>query len=566
MTSAPPITQRRRIGEMLIDAGILTPEQVDFAVQRQKQTGRPFGEVLMDAGLVDESALAAVLSAHFDMPIIDLRSIPIDEAALRLVPETLARERFLIPASLNDTELVLAMAFPNDEQAIKAVRERAGGREVVPRLALRSEVMLAIQQRYKVVGDVGALSETFIAERKPATAFVAPALTQIAEDAPVVQIVNLVFAQALRDRASDIHFEPQQDRLRVRYRIDGVLHDATTLPRDVTPAVVSRIKILANLNIVEKRRSQDGQLSLTMEGRDVDIRVATVETIWGEKVVCRILDKSLAYLDLREVGMDLAMLERHKLLIHQPYGMTLVCGPTGSGKTTTLYATLNEIDRVKKNVTTIEDPVEYVIDGITQVAINLAVERTFAQGLRALLRQDPDVILVGEIRDSDTAEIASNAALTGHLVISSIHANDAIGAILRIIDLGVDRTLVTSTLLSVAAQRLVRKIDTHCRIEVSATAAEQAVLQKAGIEADSVYAGPGCNYCAGTGFYGRIGIFELLAMSDELRHLINTGAPSQQVRDRALAEGMTTMRQDGLRKAARGITTVAEALSVLQTT
>ncbi len=558
-----PTVPRRRIGEMLVEAGLLTNEQIDFAVQRQKQSGKAFGEVLLDAGLVDETALAAVLSAHFDMPLLDLRSTNIEPAALKAVPEELARERFLIPTAIDDETITVAMAFPNDKLAVDAVAERTK-RRVVPELALRSEILLTIQQQYKVVGDVGALSETFIAERRPTTAFIAPALSNIAEDAPVVQIVNLVFGQALRDRASDIHIEPQQDRLRIRYRIDGVLHDATALPKDVAPAISSRLKIMANLNIVEKRRSQDGQLSLSMEGREVDVRVATVETIWGEKIVCRILDKSLAYLDLTQVGLDLGMLERHRELLRQPYGMILVCGPTGSGKTTTLYASLNEIDRVKKNVTTIEDPVEYVIDGINQVPINATIDRTFAKGLRALLRQDPDVILVGEIRDAETADIASNAALTGHLMISSIHANDALGALFRMIDLGVERFMITSSLISVISQRLVRKLCVHCRTEVPPSAAEAALLREAGVPVDMVFTGTGCNYCSGTGFLGRIGIFELLVLSDDLRTAINQGASSQQLREMAEREGMVTLRQDGLHKVARGVTTVAEVLSVVQ--
>ena len=563
--AAPPAGPvRRRIGDMLVDAGLLTPEQIEQAIQRQKQTGKAFGEVLLDAGMVDEVGLAAVLSAHFDMPLIDLRSVTFDQAALRLVPEELARERLFIPTELTDARITLAMTFPNDKLAIDAVRERTG-REVTALLALKSEILLTIQQQYRVVGDVGALSESFIAERRPATAFVAPALSGIAEDAPVVQIVNLVFAQALRDRASDIHIEPQQEKLRVRYRIDGVLHEATSLPKEVASAVASRIKIMANLNIVEKRRSQDGQLSISMEGRDVDVRVATVETIWGEKIVCRILDKSLAYLDLAQVGLDLTMLERHRELLHQPYGMMLVGGPTGSGKTTTLYASLNDIDRVKKNVTTIEDPVEYVIDGINQVPINAAIDRTFANGLRALLRQDPDVILVGEIRDVETAEIATNAALTGHLMISSIHANDAIGGLFRLMDLGVERFMITSSLISIISQRLVRKIDPHCRIELPASPAEMALIKSIGIETDAVFTGQGCNYCSGTGFLGRTGIFELLAMSDDLRSAINQGASSQALRTLAEAEGMVTIRQDGIRKVARGITSVAEVFSVLQT-
>jgi type IV pilus assembly protein PilB len=563
---APPAgPPKRRIGDMFVEAGLLTPDQIELAVQRQKQTGRPFGEVLLDAGLVDEIGLAGVLSSQFDLPLQDLRSVSFDQGALLAVPEELARERLFVPTAIDDGHITVAMAFPNDRVTLDAIKQRTN-REVIAGLALRSEVLLAIQQQYKLVGEnVGDLSRTFIAERKPSTAFIAPALTNIAEDAPVVQLVNLLFAQALRDRASDIHIEPQQEKVRVRYRIDGVLHEATTLPKEVGPAISSRIKIMANLNIVEKRRSQDGQLSISAEGRDVDVRVNTIETIWGEKLVLRILDKSLAYLDLTQVGLDLSMLERHRSLVRQPFGMILVCGPTGSGKTTTLYATMNDIDRTKKNITTIEDPVEYVIDGINQVAINNAVDRTFANGLRALLRQDPDVILVGEIRDRETAEIASNAALTGHLVISSIHANDAIGGLFRLMDLGVERFMITSSLLSIISQRLVRKIDPHCRIEVPASPAENVLLKSVGVSTDTVFTGQGCNYCSGTGFLGRTGIFELLVMSEDLKLTLNQGGSSQQLRKQAEDEGMVTLRQDGLRKVARGLTTVAEVLSVLQT-
>jgi type IV pilus assembly protein PilB len=554
---------RKRVGELLIESGLVDDVAVERALARQKLTGTALGEILLDEGLVSDADLAAVLSFQLDTPLVDLGLERTDDEALKLVPEDLAKSRHILPIRIEDGGLVLAMAFPSDQRTLAELRERVTI-PIRPLLALRSDIDQAITQRYRVLGNVHAAVGRFEKARTPAPQLVAPLLAGVDETAPVVQILNLILTQALRDRASDIHIEPQENGIRIRYRIDGTLHDATKLPKDLGPAIASRVKVMANLNIVEKRRSQDGQISLSMDDHEADVRVSTIETIWGEKIVMRILDKTRSLIDVRDLGMETGVLERWGELLKSPFGMLLVCGPTGTGKTTTLYASVNELDRTTKNVMTIEDPVEYIIDGTSQIPINLPAGRTFATGLRSILRQDPDVILVGEIRDQETVEISMNAALTGHLVLTSIHSIDTIGAVYRLLDLGVERFMVTSSLVAVTAQRLVRKLCDHCKTEQKPQMLETALLRQAHLPSDIVYLGRGCNYCAGTGYLGRMGVYELLIIGEELRNGINRGASSQELRSIAQAAGLVTLREAGLRKVAEGLTSTTEVLAMLQ--
>ena len=559
----PVAPARGRLGDLLVESGLVDQAAVDAALVRQKLSGTPLGEILLASGAIGDSDLANVLSFQLDTPLIDLRQEKTDDDAIRLIPEAIAKARHVLPVRIERAELVVAMAFPSDQGTIDEL-VRISALPVKPLLALRSDIDEAINQRYRVLGDVEKHVGRFTDDRRPKPRFVAPLLVAVDESAPVVQIVNLLFTQALRDRASDIHIEPQEDKLRIRYRIDGTLHDAASLPRELGASIASRIKVMANLNIVEKRRGQDGQIALKMDEHDADVRVSTIETIWGEKVVMRLLDKTRAIIDLGDLGMESGVLERFRELLKSPFGMVLICGPTGSGKTTTLYAAVKELDRVTKNVMTIEDPVEYVIEGASQVPINLSAGRTFANGLRSILRQDPDVILVGEIRDKETVEIATNAALTGHLVLSSIHAIDSIGSVFRLLDLGVERFMVTSSTVAVLAQRLVRKIDDHCKAAVKPTMVEAAVLRQAQLPADLVYTGKGCNYCSGTGFLGRTGVYELLMFGDEVRAAINEGGSSQELRRVAAAAGLVTLRDAGLGKVVEGVTSATEVLAMLQ--
>jgi general secretion pathway protein E len=380
-------------------------------------------------------------------------------------------------------------------------------------------------------------------------------------DTPIVRTVDLVISQGVKDRASDIHIEPQEDRLRIRYRIDGVLHDTTSLPRGISEAVISRLKVLAGMNIAERRRPQDGQFSISTDAKKVDIRVASCETTHGESIVLRILDKSLSLYTLRELGFLPESMKVYRKMLKSPFGMILIGGPTGSGKTTTLYASLNELDRNERNILTIEDPVEYRFADIKQMQVNSKAGITFGGGLKAAMRLDPDIILVGEIRDTDTAKTAVQAALTGHLVLSSIHANDAVGVLFRLIDLGVEPFLLSSALVGVVAQRMARRVCTHCREPIEPTLAERiAFEEEAGPGHTRFFAGAGCNLCANTGYLGRTAVSEILTLSEDLRRMILNGSSSDEMKVQALEEGMITLRKDGMLKAKEGTITIREVM------
>jgi type IV pilus assembly protein PilB len=387
------------------------------------------------------------------------------------------------------------------------------------------------------------------------------------EDAPVVQVVQLIITQGLRDRASDIHIEPHDDRVRVRFRVDGALRDQLDLPGSIGPAVVSRIKVLAELNIIERRRSQDGQIRMQVEGRDVDIRVSTAAVVGGEKVVLRLLDKSRPLFRLEQLGMPPELAERYAALLRTPYGMVICAGPTGSGKTTTLYGSLGEIDDPERNIMTIEDPVEYSYASINQIQINEAAGITFATGLKSILRQDPDVILVGEIRDVETARIAVQSALTGHFVLSSVHATDTATALHRLLDMGIETFLVASSVSAVVSQRLIRKICDNCREYYEPPAAEQAFVRSTGgaVPLGGLIRGAGCNFCAHTGYLERTGVYELMPVSDAIRELVVERAPLAEIRKVACYEGMRTLQEEGARLAQAGVTTVAEVVRSIYT-
>ena len=486
-------------------------------------------------------------------------------APLRALTEGDARRLWVVPlafAGHDDEGLIVATDDPGNQSLLDEVAALVG-RPVIPLLSLRSEIEDAIRHRYRV-GDLAAQVTAFTSTRQvvapEVTRTTAPQL-QALQDAPVVQIVNLLVAQALRDRASDLHLEPHATGLRIRARVDGILREVAELPADLAPGLVSRIKILAELNIVEKQRAQDGQITLDIEGRTVDIRVATMRTIWGEKVVMRLLDRERSVLRLTQLGVPTDVQPVYQRLLGARYGMVIVAGPTGSGKTTTLYASINELDRAALNVTTIEDPVEYTFENVNQTQVNAQAGLTFALGLRAILRQDPDVILVGEMRDRETAEIAVQASMTGHLVLSSMHATDAVSALFRLLEMGIEPFLVSASVTGVIGQRLMRRVCSHCRIEIESTAEEQALYEAAHLTAPRhAYLGRGCTYCAGSGYLDRIGAYELLRVTPEIRRLVASDAHYDEIRVQALGDGMVPMRIDALRKAAAGVTTVSEAL------
>lgn len=478
--------------------------------------------------------------------------------ALKLVPESLARKYNVVPLSVKDNTLRVAMADVNNILAIEALAARTKKR-IEPVSAMAVDIHEAIDFNYKAFGDiakqfglVAAPIETEALERGAA---------DIADDSPVARALNLIIEEAVKSRASDIHIEPEIDKLRIRYRIDGILHDVSSLPLGAHRPLISRIKILADMNIADHRRPQDGQLSVETKGKSIDIRVATINTVHGEMATLRLLDKSVAALPLSQLGFLPESREKFEQMLMVPYGMVLLSGPTGAGKTTTLYASVNSLDRVSRKIITIEDPVEYRFEGINQIQVNPKAGLTFASGLRSIVRLDPDVILVGEIRDSETAQIAVQSALTGHLVLSSVHANDTVGVLFRLIDLGVEPFLICSALIGIVAQRMVRRVCPHCARNVSAPVVEQMAYRREMGEARSDFAyGAGCKACAYTGYLGRTGVFEIMPLSDEIKRLLLTGATAAEIKAQAIKEGMMTLSKDSMLKTKTGITTPYEVL------
>jgi type IV pilus assembly protein PilB len=553
----------RRIGEMLVDANLVSRELV-MAVLRDAQRGGPhkfLGQRLVERGALDERNLAWMLARQHQLDYVDLREFSPEPAATKLMQEATARQLTAIPLALHGESLMVAVAFPT-QTTMTHLRE-ALNRPLVVRVAAQSDIMRAINNCYRALTGVSSQVRVFEAQYSSRKEMPNRLDSTVAnDDAPVVQVVQLIITQALRDRASDIHIEPQQDRIRVRYRIDGALHEVLDLPATMGPAVVSRVKILADMNIVERRRPQDGQISMDIEGRGVDIRVSTTAVIEGEKVVMRLLDKSRPLYRLSQLGMPEHMAARYSGLLRAPYGMVICAGPTGSGKTTTLYGSLGEINSPERNVMTIEDPVEYRIPTINQIQINEQAGISFAGGLKSILRQDPDVILIGEIRDVETARIAVQSALTGHFVLSSLHATDAVAALHRLLDMGIEPFLIASSVTTVLSQRLVRRVCNHCRKPYQPAAEELALLQAIGgrAPASGFARGQGCNFCAHTGFLERIGVYEMLLVTDVIRELVLRRAPHDEVRKAARAEGMRTLQEEAARLVEGNVTTLAEVL------
>jgi general secretion pathway protein E len=482
----------------------------------------------------------------------------VEPAAVQLIPEVLARRYTAIPLNVNGSTMTVAMSDPTDILAIEAFSIQSRKR-IKAIQATAKEIREAIDFNYKGYGEIEKQISTI--SIAPAAADNDLALTSAATDAPLVQALNLIVDEAVKARASDIHIEPQEKRLRVRYRIDGTLQDMMSLPMDIHPALISRLKILSGLNIADHFRAQDGQFSTDSKQRKIDVRVATSPTVNGEMAVLRLLDKSNATLGLADLGFSETSLARYEEMLKIPYGMILVSGPTGAGKTTTLYASINSLDTMGRNVVTVEDPAEYRFDDINQIQVNNQAGITFATGLRSILRLDPDVILVGEIRDAETANIAVQAALTGHLMLSSIHANDTIGVLFRLIDLGVEPFLISSSVIGILAQRMVRKICPDCQHTIEVPVSEQMIFEKEIGEKRSKFTyGAGCKTCAYTGYLGRTGIFEIMSMSDNLRRMLINGVSSADLRAQAMKEHMVTMMKDGMQKAKSGITTPAEVL------
>ncbi|OGO43810.1 MAG: hypothetical protein A2137_02690 [Chloroflexi bacterium RBG_16_58_8] len=539
---------------MLVEENLIAPAQLASALERQRQEGGKLSDILLKQGIVKPEQLAVVLSIQLNLPLIDLKRHAVQSRALRLIPEDMARKYALIPLDIVNDSLLVVMADPEDTRTIEDVKAQAKMRVEVA-LGVRSDIERAIDLNYRSSGAI----EKQVSRYTPAAVEKTDGAAALTARTPVAETLDLLVAQAVKDRASDVHIEPQEDRLRIRYRIDGILHDMFSFPLSIHGPLVSRVKILAEMDISEQRRPQDGQFSIKLGGNEVDIRAATMETPGGERVTLRILDKSLALFTLTELGFQPDVLKKYRAMLKTPLGMILAGGPTGSGKTTTLYASINELDRNERNIMTIEDPIEYSFMDINQTQVNARAGITFAGGLRAIMRHDPDVILVGEIRDRDTVTTAVQSALTGHLVLSSIHANDAVGVLFRLMDLDVEPASISSTLIGIVAQRMVRRICPNCRAPYPPTEEEKQAFESE-IEAPGItfYHGTGCNLCASTGYRGRTGIFEFLVMSESIRNMLRDRSGAGEVRTQAIAEGMMTMKQDGMLKVKDGITSVGE--------
>ncbi len=544
---------KKSLEEMLLEEKLITPAQLEIAQALQKQQGGTLNDILLKQGAVKPEQLAVLLSIKLNLPLIDLKRHVIQPQALRLIPEEMARKYMLIPMDIVNDSLMVVMADPEDIRTIEDVKAQSKMRIEVA-LGVPSDIERAININYRSSGAIARQVSQFT----PAAEKTGEA-PEITATTPITETLNLLITQAIKDRASDVHIEPQEDRLRIRYRIDGILHDMFSFPISVHAPLVSRVKILSEMDISEQRRPQDGQFSVKVGNNTVDIRTATMETPYGERVTLRILDKSLALFTLSELGLQPDVLQKYRGMLKRPHGMILAGGPTGSGKTTTLYATINELDRNERNIMTIEDPIEYSFMDINQSQVNTKAGITFASGLRAIMRHDPDVILIGEIRDNDTVTTAIQASLTGHLVLSSIHANDAVGVLFRLMDLGAESSSISSTLIGIVSQRMVRRICTNCRAPYQLNGEEQEMFkQELKLEVTTSFRGAGCNLCANTGYRGRTGIFEFMVMSEAIRKMLRSQAGSGEIRAQAIAEGMETMKQDGMLKVKEGITTISE--------
>ena len=555
-SAAPPaqVLRFQRLGEMLIERGKIDSEDLDRALELQRERGDKLGKILVDMGLVAQRDVLAALSDQLDVPLVTIDGPPPAAPEIEGLSYRFLRQARVFPLALNGSVLTVAMADPMDFETAAAIGSFSG-LEIRTALASEQEVLDAIEKNY--AEDERQTLSGAIGDDEEALADLEH-LRDMASEAPVIRLVNAMIAEAVEKRASDIHIEPFEKEFRVRYRVDGVLSNQETPPREMKAAIISRLKLMAKLNIAERRLPQDGRIKIKILGREVDLRVSTLPTLYGESVVMRLLDRSAGdFYDLGRLGFDAPLLRQMEHFTSLPHGIFLVTGPTGSGKSTTLYSALKRINLPDKKIITIEDPVEYQMDGINQIHVNPQIGLTFASGLRHIVRQDPDVIMVGEIRDRETADIAIRAALTGHLVFSTLHTNDAPSAVTRLADMGVENYLLTSSLVAVLAQRLVRVICNDCKRPGEEAVAPDGTRVRG-------YRGAGCAVCAGTGYVSRVGIFELMQLNDEIRRLIMENANASRLTEAARRSGMRNLREDGWQKVREGVTTVAEVMRVTQ--
>jgi type IV pilus assembly protein PilB len=553
----------KQLGDILLENGLVTATQLATAYEEHQRSGRSLGRVLVEQGVLTEGQLVAALATQIGLRFVDLSDFSVDGSAVLRVPNAVCRRYTVLPVGYEDGKLLVAMADPANVFAIDDIRSLTG-MDVKPAVATRADVLSAINRYHRVDSELDDLTMTLTGVDDLDDDL--SNVSEVVEDAPVVKFVNLLITQAIQDRASDIHIEPNERDLRVRYRIDGVLHEVMRSPKNIQSGVTSRLKIMAEINIAERRVPQDGRMSVTTNGKKVDLRVATLPTVWGEKVVMRILDNSTAMLNLSDLGFSAGNYERYAQSFTKPYGMLLVTGPTGSGKSTTLYATLNIVNSPDKNVITVEDPVEYRLAGINQVQTNAKAGLTFASALRSILRSDPDIVLIGEIRDHETAQIAIEAALTGHLVLSTLHTNDAPSAISRLIEMGIEPFLVGSALDCVLAQRLARRLCSKCKEAYVPT--PEALIQarypwQDGAELPTLFRPKGCSACSKTGYKGRLALHEVMAITEQVERLAVERASAEAIGAVARQQGMVVLRDDGLAKVTAGVTSLEEIFRVV---
>jgi general secretion pathway protein E len=565
------LKSKKLIGQVFLERGLIDEEELRTALNLQSESREKLGKLLVDLGYVSERDCLAVVSEHLGVPTISASEYPPVPVLENVLTFRFMKQCKFVPVALEGNVLTLAMTDPFDSATLDSVSQ-ATGCQIRTLLGAESEIMDVLEKFYgsaastlgRIIEGIDEANVENLDEIEDIEQ-----LKDLASEAPVIRLVNLLISKAIESRASDIHIEPFEKDLKVRYRIDGILHDVESPPKKLKAALISRVKIMSKLNIAERRLPQDGRIKLKVLGKDIDLRVSTLPTLYGESVVMRILDKSNTSLyDIRRLGFPEDSLREFESLIRRPHGIFLVTGPTGSGKTTTLYSALTAINLPDKKIITIEDPIEYQIDGVNQIHVNPQIGLTFAAGLRHIVRQDPDVIMVGEIRDLETAEIAIRAALTGHLVFSTLHTNDAPSAITRLIDMGAEDYLIASSLMGVLAQRLVRVICPSCKTEVHPV---PEMLDEVGYRRgdprngpDRFYEGEGCEKCSNTGFIGRVGIYELMIVNDDIRKLTIGKADSNQIRKKAMENGMRPLRDDGWLKVRQGVSSIAEVLRVTQ--
>jgi type IV pilus assembly protein PilB len=560
---AGAVRRIKDLSDVLIEEGLITEEQLEQAQVEQERKGRSLGRVLIELGLVKETDLVAALARQVGLDFVDLGEHQIDPSAASLISDQVARRYRALPIGFDDSRLVVAMSDPSNVFALDDIRTITG-MEVKPVVATAADIDSAIRkygQFEQSVEDM-ATEASSVAEDSHDLDQMEAAV----EDAPIVKLVNLLITQAVSDRASDIHIEPAERDIRIRYRIDGVLHEVMRSPKNIQAGLISRLKVMAEINIAERRVPQDGRIGLVVGGKAIDLRVATLPTVFGEKIVIRILDKTSVLLRLEDLGFAEESYKQYEKGFRKPYGTVLVTGPTGSGKSTTLYATLNIINSIDKNIITVEDPVEYRLPGVNQMQVNTKAGLNFASALRSILRADPDIVLIGEIRDRETALIAMEAALTGHLVLSTLHTNDASSAITRLVEMEVEPYLVASSLDCVVAQRLARRLCDHCKeaYKPSKEELEQARfpehLRK---EIKELFRPVGCTRCGRTGFRGRMGLYEVMTVTEEIERLTAEAKSSEDIRRVAIEQGMITLREDGLERTRQGLTSVEEIFRVV---